>query len=87
MSSLITRPPILVVEPDLALRTSITYTLRKELLTQVWGYTTEAELAGDTHTVSVHIHWLRQLLEENPEETHLIQTVHGIGYRFREEPK
>jgi DNA-binding response OmpR family regulator len=59
---------------------------RKELLTQVWGYRTPEELNGDTHTVSVHIHWLRQLLEENPEEPQLVQTVQRIGYRFREEP-
>lgn len=55
---------------------------RTQLLTQVWGYTTPGDLAGDTHTVSVHIHWLRQLLEEDPEHPQLIQTVRGTGYRF-----
>lgn len=55
---------------------------RTQLLTQVWGYEKPAERGGDTHTVSVHIHWLRQLLEENPEHPLLIQTVRGTGYRF-----
>jgi two-component system alkaline phosphatase synthesis response regulator PhoP len=55
---------------------------RTQLLAQVWGYATPDELAGDTHTVSVHIHWLRQLLEEDPEHPQLIQTVRGTGYRF-----
>jgi len=58
---------------------------RAQLLAQVWGYETPDELMGDTHTVSVHIHWLRQLLEEDPEHPHLIQTVRGTGYRFLEE--
>lgn len=55
---------------------------RAQLLAQVWGYTSPDELMGDTHTVSVHIHWLRQLLEEDPEHPQLIQTVRGTGYRF-----
>lgn len=58
---------------------------RTQLLAQVWGYVTPETVDVDTHTVSVHIHWLRQLLEEDPEHPHLIQTVRGVGYRFLEE--
>ena len=50
---------------------------RDQLLEKVWGY----EFAGDTRTVDVHIRWLRQKLEDNPEKpTHVI-TVRGTGYK------
>jgi len=50
---------------------------RDKLLEKVWGY----EFAGDTRTVDVHIRWLRQKLEDNPEKpTHLL-TVRGTGYK------
>jgi len=51
---------------------------RDQLLEKVWGY----EFAGDTRTVDVHIRWLRQKLEDNPEKpTHVI-TVRGTGYKL-----
>lgn len=52
---------------------------RDQLLRQVWGY----EFAGDTRTVDVHIRWLRERLEDDPAQPRLIQTVRGVGYRFR----
>lgn len=54
----------------------------EQRLAQVWGYATPDDLAGDTQTVSVHIHWLRQLLETDPEHPQVIQTVRGPGYHF-----
>jgi two-component system OmpR family response regulator len=53
---------------------------RDSLLAKVWGY----DYAGDTRTVDVHIRWLREKMEANPEKpVHLI-TVRGVGYKFEE---
>jgi two-component system alkaline phosphatase synthesis response regulator PhoP len=51
---------------------------REELLTEVWGY----EHTPSTRTVDVHVAWLRQKLEANPKVPQIIQTVHGLGYKF-----
>ncbi|HZU01234.1 MAG TPA: response regulator transcription factor [Ktedonobacteraceae bacterium] len=53
---------------------------RDHLLQQVWGY----KHIHDSRTVDVHIHWLREKLEEDPANPKLIQTIRGVGYRFRE---
>jgi len=53
---------------------------RDRLLQHVWGY----EYAGDTRTVDVHVRWLREKLEDDPANPQLIQTVRGVGYRYRE---
>jgi two-component system, OmpR family, response regulator len=53
---------------------------RDTLLARVWGY----DYAGDTRTVDVHIRWLREKIETNPESpTHLL-TIRGVGYKFEE---
>ena len=53
---------------------------RDTLLARVWGY----DYAGDTRTVDVHMRWLREKLETNPEKpVHLI-TLRGVGYKFEE---
>lgn len=52
---------------------------RDQLLHNVWGY----DYVGDTRTVDVHVRWLREKLEEDPANPHLIQTVRGVGYVFR----
>lgn len=51
---------------------------RDQLLEKVWGY----EFAGDTRTVDVHIRWLRQKLEDNPEKPAHLLTVRGTGYKL-----
>lgn len=51
---------------------------RDELLQEVWGY----EHTPSTRTVDVHVAWLRQKLEANPKVPQIIQTVHGLGYKF-----
>lgn len=48
------------------------------LLRAVWGY----EGYGDTRTLAVHIHGLREKLEDDPRHPRLIETVRGIGYRL-----
>jgi DNA-binding response OmpR family regulator len=52
---------------------------RDQLLEKVWGYDYE----GDTRTIDVHIRWLRERIEDDPANPHLIQTVRGVGYRFK----
>lgn len=51
---------------------------RDLLLTHVWGY----DYVGDSHTVDVHIRWLREKIEADPSIPQRITTVRGIGYRF-----
>ena len=50
----------------------------EELLREVWGIFSEAEIA----TVAVHIRWLREKLEDDPSNPTLIRTVWGVGYEF-----
>ncbi|MGB9886082.1 MAG: response regulator transcription factor [Moorellales bacterium] len=53
---------------------------RDYLLDRVWGY----DYCADTRTVDVHIRYLRQKIEPDPGRPVLIETVRGVGYRFRE---
>jgi DNA-binding response OmpR family regulator len=53
---------------------------REALLSRVWGY----DFAGDTRTVDVHIRWLREKTEKNPESPAHLLTVRGVGYKFEE---
>jgi two-component system alkaline phosphatase synthesis response regulator PhoP len=56
---------------------------RDQLLDAVWDYGTDIE----SRTVDVHIAWLRQKLEENPNRPLYIQTIRGLGYKFKYGPK
>ncbi len=49
---------------------------REDLLREVWGY----DKAMDTRTVDTHVRRLRDKLAS---AAHYIETVRGIGYRFR----
>jgi two-component system alkaline phosphatase synthesis response regulator PhoP len=51
---------------------------REELLQNVWEY--QAEVSS--RTIDVHVAWLRQKLEDNPQSPQYIHTVRGVGYRF-----
>lgn len=53
---------------------------RAQLLDTVWGYSHE----GYEHTVNTHINRLRGKIEADPADPVFIQTVWGVGYRFRE---
>lgn len=53
---------------------------RDQILQQVWGY----DFAGDTRTVDVHIRWLREKIEDNPNEPKLLSTIRGVGYKLEE---
>lgn len=52
---------------------------RDVLLQRVWGY----EFAGDTRTVDVHVRGLREKIEDDPSAPTRIETVRGVGYRFK----
>ena len=54
---------------------------REMLLDAVW----KADFFGDPRTVDVHIRYLRQKLEDEPDHPRRILTVRGVGYRFAEE--
>ena len=52
---------------------------RETLYERIWGM----DALGDTATVAVHINRLREKIERDPAEPTHIQTVWGVGYRFR----
>ncbi len=51
---------------------------REEIMRKVWEYNSEAS----SRTIDVHVAWLRQKLEQNPQNPRYIQTLRGKGYRF-----
>jgi two-component system alkaline phosphatase synthesis response regulator PhoP len=53
---------------------------REELLEGVWEY----QPGVSSRTIDVHVAWLRQKLEDNPQTPRHIHTVRGVGYRFVE---
>ena len=54
-------------------------TLTKEMLfDRIWGSDSESE----PQTLTVHIKWLRQKIEEDPKDPKRILTVWGKGYRW-----
>ncbi|HEU5422512.1 MAG TPA: response regulator transcription factor [Nitrolancea sp.] len=52
---------------------------RDQLLARVWG----DDFCGDEHVVDVHLSNLRRKLEGDASEPRSIETVRGVGYRFR----
>ncbi len=54
-------------------------TLNKEyIFGQIWGSDSDSEL----QTLTVHIKWLRQKIENDPKKPEHIITVWGVGYKF-----
>ena len=53
---------------------------REQLLASVWGY----DFTGDSRTVDTHVKTLREKLDDDAERPLWIDTVRGVGYRFRE---
>ncbi|MAT41855.1 MAG: DNA-binding response regulator [Anaerolineaceae bacterium] len=52
-----------------------------EILNQVWG----AEYFGQPQVVYVHIRWLREKIEHDPQHPQQILTIRGVGYKFQPE--
>lgn len=53
---------------------------RAQLLDKVWGYHHE----GYEHTVNTHINRLRRKIENDLANPEFVETVWGVGYRFRD---
>ena len=51
---------------------------KEELFNAVWGF----DCFTEPSTVSVHICWLREKLEKDPNNPEIIKTVWKVGYRF-----
>jgi DNA-binding response OmpR family regulator len=49
-----------------------------DLIARVWG----AEFVGQPQVVYVHIRWLREKIEEDPNHPRRILTVRGVGYKL-----
>jgi two-component system, OmpR family, response regulator RegX3 len=52
---------------------------RQEMLNRVWG----EGYALEEHALDVHIHSLRQKIEQNPANPTFLLTVRGMGYKLR----
>ncbi len=53
---------------------------RQMLLEKVWGY----DFEGEHQTISVHVRWLREKIEIDPNNPRHIITVRSRGYMFKE---
>ncbi len=51
---------------------------RQSLFSEVW----DTKYIGDTRTLDVHISWLRDAIEENPDQPQFLKTIRGVGYRL-----
>lgn len=54
---------------------------KDELFNAVWG----CDCFTEPSTVSVHIRWLREKIERDPNSPQVIRTVWKVGYRFGEQ--
>ncbi|QQK80014.1 response regulator transcription factor [Salicibibacter cibi] len=52
---------------------------KEDLFERIWGI----DSFGDITTVTVHIRKLREKIEEDPSNPKYIQTIWGVGYRFK----
>ncbi len=52
---------------------------REALMDRVW----DENWFGSTKTLDVHVRWLRGKLGETAEIAHYLETVRGVGFRFR----
>lgn len=52
---------------------------KEHLFERIWGY----DSIGDTTTVTVHIRKIREKIEVDPSNPQYIETIWGVGYRFK----
>lgn len=52
---------------------------KEHLFERIWGY----DSTGDNTTVTVHIRKIREKIEEDPSNPQYIETIWGVGYRFK----
>jgi DNA-binding response OmpR family regulator len=53
-----------------------------DLITRVWG----AEFMGEPQVVYVHVRWLREKIEDDPNKPKRIVNVRGVGYKLVPQP-
>ena len=53
---------------------------REQLLASVWGM----DFSGDSRTVDTHVKTLRERLGDDADAPRWIETLRGVGYRFRD---
>jgi len=63
---------------ELANNPGIVFT-RERLLEKVWGY----DFYGEVRTVDVHVRRIREKLDDVRETPRFIETVWGVGYKFK----
>jgi DNA-binding response OmpR family regulator len=51
---------------------------RRSLFSKVW----ETDYTEDTRTLDVHISWLRQAIEDDPNNPSFLKTIRGVGYQL-----
>ncbi len=51
---------------------------KEYIFEQIWG----SDSFSEPQTLTVHIKWLREKIEENPKHPQKILTVWGVGYRY-----
>jgi DNA-binding response OmpR family regulator len=52
---------------------------KEELFERIWGW----DSLGDATTVTVHIRKIREKIETAPSDPKFIETIWGVGYRFK----
>ncbi|MFC4775302.1 response regulator transcription factor [Paenibacillus sp. GCM10023252] len=52
---------------------------KEELFERIWGL----DSLGDIATITVHIRRLREKIEHDPSKPQYIETIWGVGYRFK----
>ena len=75
--------PLTVIEFDLLatlIREPGMVHTRQQLLDRVWGI----DYVGDEHVVDVHLANLRRKLGDDASRPSYVETVRGVGYRFKE---
>ncbi|MBI4675364.1 MAG: response regulator transcription factor [Chloroflexi bacterium] len=56
---------------------------RRTLMKEIW----RTDYLGDTRTLDVHMRWLREKIEDDPNKPRLLVTVRGEGYRLEVKEK
>ena len=71
--------PHFIAEKNIALFTKHGIFTKEELFREIW----DMESVGDIATVTVHIKKIREKIEYNNAKPQYIETIWGVGYRFK----
>ena len=65
--------------PGLDIRNPDRAFTREEIYSRIWG----DDLYVDPSNIAVHVRRLREKIEDDPSEPRHIETVWGVGYRWK----